>query len=328
MEFEMLYVSPQGNDDWSGKIAAPNPANTDGPFASMARARDVIRELKKEGTLQHPVQVLVRGGKYILDQTLIFGPEDSGTPEHQITYQAYPGERPILSGGVVVKNWLPYKGKILQASLPGVKGGQWKFRQLFYSRQPGELSQRMLRTRYPKLDAENPLYGGWAYMDGPATIGNQRAWDFPEGIGWHMSADMEGGVANAFRCKQGFFPRGWSKPWQGELCMFAGFGWGYEILPIKTVDEEKGIVVLTADLPHWDRSQWYVDHSFTKNLRFYIENMLEDLTAPGEWCLDSEEGILYFWPPEPEPGKQASPMQEKSWSQRLTAWSTCAVLPG
>ena len=85
-------------------------------------------------------------------------------------------------------------------------------------------------------------------MEGPVTIGSQRAWDFPEGIGWHMSADMEGGVANAFRCKPGFFPRGWSKPWQGEICMFAGFGWGYEILPIKTVDEEKGIVVLGLPL--------------------------------------------------------------------------------
>jgi parallel beta-helix repeat protein len=32
--------------------------------------------------------------------------------------------------------------------------------------------------------------------------------------------------------------------------------------------------------------------------RFRVENALEDLDRPGEWCLDSEEGALYFWPPD------------------------------
>ena len=32
--------------------------------------------------------------------------------------------------------------------------------------------------------------------------------------------------------------------------------------------------------------------------RFAVENVLEELDRPGEWCLDSEEGKLYFWPPQ------------------------------
>jgi hypothetical protein len=31
---------------------------------------------------------------------------------------------------------------------------------------------------------------------------------------------------------------------------------------------------------------------------FYVENIFEELDAPGEWYLDSEMGILYFWPPD------------------------------
>jgi parallel beta-helix repeat protein len=30
--------------------------------------------------------------------------------------------------------------------------------------------------------------------------------------------------------------------------------------------------------------------------QFIVENILEELDQPGEWCLDSEEGVLYFWP--------------------------------
>ena len=40
------YVSLQGNDGWSGTLAAPMVDGTDGPFATLERARDAIRELK------------------------------------------------------------------------------------------------------------------------------------------------------------------------------------------------------------------------------------------------------------------------------------------
>jgi hypothetical protein len=68
------YVSPKGNDDWSGKTADPRPG--DGPFATLARARDAVRELQK--TLPNPriVRVVVRGGSYELESPLVFGPED------------------------------------------------------------------------------------------------------------------------------------------------------------------------------------------------------------------------------------------------------------
>ncbi|HHK41194.1 MAG TPA: hypothetical protein ENJ50_02150, partial [Planctomycetaceae bacterium] len=35
-----LFVAPNGNDQWSGTLPSPNDSKTDGPFATLQRARD------------------------------------------------------------------------------------------------------------------------------------------------------------------------------------------------------------------------------------------------------------------------------------------------
>ena len=42
----VFYVATNGNDAWSGRLPAPNDAKTDGPFATITKARDAIRQLK------------------------------------------------------------------------------------------------------------------------------------------------------------------------------------------------------------------------------------------------------------------------------------------
>ena len=64
-----FYVATNGNDAWSGTLPAPNAAGTDGPFATLTRARDTIRQLKANGDLDQPLKVLVRGGTYYLPET-------------------------------------------------------------------------------------------------------------------------------------------------------------------------------------------------------------------------------------------------------------------
>ena len=43
-----VYVSPAGDDRWSGRLAEPNAAHNDGPFATLARARDALYCSKSE----------------------------------------------------------------------------------------------------------------------------------------------------------------------------------------------------------------------------------------------------------------------------------------
>lgn len=105
-----FYVSVDGSDTWSGKLASPNAQGTDGPFASLERARDAVRDLKKSKS--DDLVVLVREGTYSLTKTVVFGLEDSGKRDATITYAAYPGETPVFSSGREIKDWKKVSGKL------------------------------------------------------------------------------------------------------------------------------------------------------------------------------------------------------------------------
>ena len=38
-----FFVATNGSDKWSGRLAEPNEQGTDGPFATLGRARDAVR---------------------------------------------------------------------------------------------------------------------------------------------------------------------------------------------------------------------------------------------------------------------------------------------
>ncbi|MBM4083084.1 MAG: hypothetical protein FJ278_25470, partial [Planctomycetes bacterium] len=59
-----LFVATNGNDAWSGALAKPNRAKTDGPFATLERARDEIRRLKETTGLPDGATIFIRGGAY------------------------------------------------------------------------------------------------------------------------------------------------------------------------------------------------------------------------------------------------------------------------
>src|SRR5580704_7471868 len=71
-----FYVATNGRDDWSGRLAAPNADLTDGPFATLTRARNAVRKLKQVSDKKHFV-VGIRGGSYLLRETLVFSLEDA-----------------------------------------------------------------------------------------------------------------------------------------------------------------------------------------------------------------------------------------------------------
>ena len=74
-----FFVSGRGKDTWSGRRA--DPGEDDGPFATVARARDAVRGLLQTQKQPRRVRVVLRGGTYYLDAPLEFGPEDSGTEQ-------------------------------------------------------------------------------------------------------------------------------------------------------------------------------------------------------------------------------------------------------
>ncbi|GLH66281.1 right-handed parallel beta-helix repeat-containing protein [Geothrix edaphica] len=155
---QRFFVSPAGRDSWSGHLSAPSADGTDGPFATLGRARDAVRALKREGGGAGPVSVQLRGGAYYLEGPVVFGPEDSGTAQAPVSYEAYPGERPELIGGRRLTGFqAPPPGKPLQIDLPRLPGAGWRFRSLFVA------GRREVRARYPNLDPADPIRRGFLF---------------------------------------------------------------------------------------------------------------------------------------------------------------------
>lgn len=123
-----LYVAPNGRDDASG--LAPEPREGDlGPLATMAGAQEAIRAMRRKGAAP-PVEVLLREGTYTLSEPVVFGPDDGGLPGSSVTYAAYPGETPVLSGGRRLTGWRQ-EGDLWAVDLPEVRSGHWYFSALW-----------------------------------------------------------------------------------------------------------------------------------------------------------------------------------------------------
>src|ERR1035437_9177648 len=147
-----LFVAADGNDG--------NPGTKDKPFATLERARDEVRKLKKDNAPTSPVTVEVRAGTYFRERTFKLSTEDSGTAKAPVVYRGYDKERPLLIGGKPVKGFAQYKDQILVADVnkQGLKGVA--FRQLFFN------GGRQILARYPNYEPQDPCAGGWAYVGG------------------------------------------------------------------------------------------------------------------------------------------------------------------
>ena len=127
----MLHVAPDGNDAWSGQLARPNPAQTDGPLASLRGARDAVRRLKERGLHDSPVHVQFATGTYALTASVEFLTQDSDTEAAPIIYEAAPRARPLFTGGRAITGWKPAPNGVWTAVVPEVRAGRWYFEQLW-----------------------------------------------------------------------------------------------------------------------------------------------------------------------------------------------------
>ena len=217
-----FYVSPQGNDSFSGD-------SVDKPFATIQKARDAVRAMKKKGSLTKPVIVYIRGGLYELGDTLVFTLEDSGTKDYPITYTAYKNEEPILSGGRSITGpWTDYKGKIKVCTIPAVTEGKWSFRQLFLN------GERQTRARFPN-----------------------------ENESFYVIDESEGDLGrDAMKYQTGHF-KNFKNLNDVEVVLF--HFWNESRLLVSEVDEEKRIVTFTGPIgtrlsSGSDLNRYYIDN--------------------------------------------------------------------
>ncbi len=292
------YVATDGREAWSGTLAAPNPEQTDGPFATLERARDEIRKRQAAGGLPATgITVAVRGGVYARTQTFELGAQDSGREAAPVVYRAYPGETVHLSGGVdlpaaafsvvtdaAVLSRLDatVRGKVLQAGLRAL----------------GISALGQLPVRFFSAPALPELF----YGDTPMTLARwpDQGWTTVAKIvspGASPESDptaTEGGVFEY----AGDRPQRWNVAAGVWLLGYWCFDWYPEAILVQAIDLEKRQIALAAP------ALYTVKQGNPSPRRFCALNLLEELDQPGEYYIDRDAGRLYFLPPGPLAGKR------------------------
>ncbi len=228
------------------------------PFATLERARDEVRKRRNEGA----VTVFVRGGMYELRETLKLEARDSGSAAAPVVYRAYERERPVLTVAGAITGFTKHEGKIRKANAAGFG----YFRQLYYG------GKRQPLARYPNFDAANPYGGGWAYADGKA-------------VPMYQTVPGEDKHSMQYKAQDS---RTWAHPEEGEVFVFPRYNWWNNIVRIKSIGRETRKVTLAGEC----------SYPIRPGDRYYVQNLLEELDAPGEWYLDKQSSTLYFWPPD------------------------------
>ena len=264
-----FFVSPQGNDARAGTKALP--------FKTLEAARDAVRT--SDPSRQRVVWL--RGGAYELDKPLVLTAEDSGSLEMPVVYRGWPGEKVRIVGGKQIPAFKPVtdrtilrrlvpeaRGSVLQVDLKAIgiesygtpKGGGLE---LFFDDKP------MTPARWP-----NEGFVKIAGLVEPGTV-NVRG--------------TKGSKTGKFMYT-GDRAKRWAEENDAWVHGYWFWDWSDQRHKIESIDTEKRIISVVPP---------YHGYGYRVGQWFYAMNILAELDTPGEWYLDRETGILYFWPPSP-----------------------------
>jgi len=274
-----LFVATDGDDI--------NPGTEQRPFASLRRAREAVRALSERG--KEPITVLVRGGTYYLREPLVFGPEDSGSPEASVRYVSSPQGSVTISGGRKLDcRWRPFRDGIMMCELAEVRTEGLSFTQLFVN------GKRQIRARYPNYDPSEPGVSGYTDPGGPLPDDDRDPSPGP-----NDDMTFSSGAPRGLRFDPATFTKKrWATPEEAVIHIYQSAYWGNLQWQVKALDHGRRIIWFGRGGQQmgakWARRPCAVN----EGSRFYIENVFEELDAPGEWYLDHRKGILYYLPPE------------------------------
>ncbi len=248
-----IYVAADGDD--------ANPGTLDQPLRTLDKARDLVRA--KNSAMTADITVVLRGGTYPRTTTLVFDTADSGTGGFFVKYVAYPGERPLITGGQPIRGW-----KLSDAanSVYAANVGAMAFRQMYVN------GVKAIRARSPNLGP-----------NGAANFNRLSGWDkaahnvqipTSQVANWKSLSRIEMHLMTA---------------WADSILRIASIATSANTAYIKFQSPEDAILFVRPN-PRLDQMGWGAGRPF------YFENAIEFLDQPGEWYLDETTGTVSYKP--------------------------------
>lgn len=260
-----LYVSPMGDDN--------NPGTQKKPFATIKKAKEYIKINGLKGAT-----VLIGGGKYYLNETLIFGDDDSGSANKTTTYRNYPRENPILRGSKKIEDFTLDSGNKYKADLAGL-GVNSQIKQFFIT------GKRQVLARVPNFDPNHKAGGDFLYPD--ETYKAYCGEPDTKSISFkYKDKYLEKNEEKTLN------PETWTNINEIDVVAYDHCNWRGEVIKIKDIDPDTNTVNLTQSTLYG---------GFYPGARFFIQNVHEELDDTGEWYHNLAENTLYFIP-EKAPG--------------------------
>ena len=296
-----IYVATDGNDGGNG--------TKENPFASLEKAREHLRELKKQGAIgTDGAVVYIRGGVYQRTKGFTLTAEDSGTENAPIVWRAYPGEEVEFMGGVnlTAKDF----SKVTDQAEKDKIGNAEATSKIVYV----DLNKYNIKyvdttkngsytyTSYmEELTGKAPTdYAPEVFVDGVsytvARYPNDRDMIITEIIDKgseprYATEDMTYEEKfRPFKIKPEKKDEERSARWKNaeNALLYGKFlqSWADQTVPLKSI--ENGVI----------ESEWPSLYSVAKERPFYIYNLLEELDIEGEYYIDKAKNRLYIYPPQ------------------------------
>ncbi len=289
-----LYVSLEGNDQWSGLYPEAVGDQSDGPFATLERA---VKEARlQRGTSNNADKTIViniREGIYPILETVQLTERDSGREYAPLIIRAYKNEEVRLIGGLEIDQFQPVLGDPIQ------------------ERFPADIREHVVQVDLKQADLDNPSsstirndsnigdfgelqprgFGRTMYPAALELFYDQKPMTLARwpNEGWLNIDEVPQGQKGGVFTYDGERHRQWE---QREDIWVHGLwyrDWADSYEKVRSIDDFNN-EIRTYE-PHGV-------YGYKEDQRFYFLNVLDELDQPGEWYLDRDTGILYFWPPE------------------------------
>lgn len=305
-----FYVSAAGSDENDGTLSAP--------FQTLLKAQEAVRAMDKTG--KTGVTVAVMAGEYRIS-SLQFTGADSGTPECPVTYCAYGDGQVILNGGVTLDpaDFKPVTDEAVLARLPEEARSRVRALDLkalgITAEQYGKIyTIGSYNTAY-KYDGDyiGPLYCELFVNDLRCNLASYPDADLHTGrdpeTGWLKTGEvvkmgtgresngsttvnpnwdeLRNPESDIYRIDDALAERirGWKTFDDVWMFGFWKYTWADASTPIGEFDYENRTL-----------SPKFVSvYGAIEGAPYYFFNVLEELSAPGEWYLDRENGLLYVY---------------------------------